>query len=218
MPASPELPPTTLTRYRDRGSQERTHLDALLDEVLVGTLSTVADGQPWSLPTFFARDGDRVLLHGSTGSGILRHAATGAPLTLTVFALDAIVVAHTTFDSSANYRSAVLRGTAHVLEGDDAAAAMDVVSDKLIPGRVAEVRTTTGKELAATLVLALPIADSSWVYKARIGGAGEPDEETSAWAGVVPLRTVAGEPVPEPWLPPGTPVPPSVEGMRHRLS
>lgn len=212
------LPPTHLTRYPDRGREDRAALDELLDEQLVGVLSTVAEGQPWSVPTFIARDGDRVLIHGSTGGGIMRHLAAGAPVTLTVFALDAIVVAHTTFDASANYRSAVLRGVVEVLDGGEKARAMEVVSEHLIPGRTAEVRPTSKKELAATVVLALPITEDGWIYKTRTGGAGLPGEETSAWAGVVPLRTVAGEVVPEPWLAASAEVPASVEAMRSRLS
>ena len=80
-----------LNRYRSRGA-DRDVLDALLDEVKVGVLSTVVDGLPWSVPMLFARVGDRILLHGSTGAGALRQVATGAPATFTVFALDGLAV------------------------------------------------------------------------------------------------------------------------------
>lgn len=154
-------PPADLTRLGDRRSRGRHDLDALLDEVLVATVSTVVDGLPWSVPIFFARDRDRVLLHGSTGGGILRHLAAGAPVTLTVFSLDAIVVAHTAFESSANYRSAVLSGTAESLTGTDAEVALDLLTDRLVPGRVIEVRSSTRREYAATTVLALPIGEEA---------------------------------------------------------
>ena len=98
-----------LTRKPDRAG-DRAMLDALLDEVKVGTLSTVVDGLPWSVPMLFARDGDAILLHGSTGAGALRDVAAGAPVTFTVFAMDGLVVADSLFDHSANYRSAVVRG------------------------------------------------------------------------------------------------------------
>ena len=105
-----------LTRKPDRGHLERDELDALLDEVLAGTLSTVVDGRPWVVPMLYARDGDRILLHGSTGAGALRHVAAGAPAALSVTVVDGLVVAHSTFDSSANYRSAVVHGELHAAQ------------------------------------------------------------------------------------------------------
>jgi uncharacterized protein len=147
------MPIDRLTRMPERGRADREHLDALLDSELVGTLSTVSpDGEPWVVPIFFARDGDRVLVHGSTGAGALRLAASGAPVAFTVMALDALVVGHTTFESSANYRSAVLRGTMTSLRAEEGSDALDTLSDRLIPGRVAEVRPSNARELAATWV------------------------------------------------------------------
>ncbi len=182
-------PLDALTRKPARAT-DRAALDELLDEAKVGTLSTVVDGLPWSVPMLFARDGDDILLHGSTGAGALRHVAAGAPVTFTVFVMDGLVIADTLFDHSANYRSAVVRG---VLEQvDDARSVLEVLSDKLIPGRVAEVRETTRKELAATVALRLPIVDGQWIAKARTGSPGIESEE---WTGVVPMRTVYDEPV-----------------------
>ncbi|MEH3156159.1 MAG: pyridoxamine 5'-phosphate oxidase family protein [Gordonia paraffinivorans] len=181
-----------LHRKPERGG-DRALLDEVLDEVTVGTLGTVVDGLPWSVPMLFARDGDRIVLHGSTGAGALRHVADGAPVTLTAFALDGIVVADTLFDHSANYRSVVVRGTLSSVHSDSGAA-LDALSDKLIPGRVAEVRGHTRKELAATATLILPIVDGQWIAKARGGPPGAP-EDPSAWTGVVPVRTVYDAPV-----------------------
>lgn len=120
--SAPDL--STLTRKPERAAA-RHELDALLDEVLVGTLSSIVDGLPWSVPMLFARQGDRVLLHGPSGAGLLRHSGGGSPVTFTVFTLDAIVVAPTAFDSSANYRSAVLRGTVTPLTGAEAREALN---------------------------------------------------------------------------------------------
>ncbi|MFK5688112.1 pyridoxamine 5'-phosphate oxidase family protein [Ornithinimicrobium sp. LYQ92] len=207
---------TTLTRKPDRGTDERAALDELLDSVPVGVLCTVLDGMPWSVPLLLARDGDRVLLHGSTGAGALRHLADGAPLTMTVFALDGLVVAHTAFDSSANYRSAVLRGSAEVLRGEVAERALEALTDRLLPGRTEEVRASTGREVAATVVLALPITEGAWLFKGRAGGSGEPEEGSAdVWTGVVPLRTVAGPLEPDPWNGSGAPVPPSVRRVQQ---
>ncbi|AOW94762.1 pyridoxamine 5'-phosphate oxidase [Rhodococcus sp. WMMA185] len=197
-------------RYPDRARTERAELDAVLDAAPMGTLATVVDGMPWAVPMLYARDGDRILLHGSTGAGALRHVAAGAPAVLCVAMLDGIVVAETLFDSSANYRSAVVRGNLVTLDEDDSAGALSLFSDALIPGRSREVREFRRKELAATLALALPISSGQWTVKVRDAPPSEPAESSSAWAGVVPLRSVAGAPVPAPWVTTGTPVPASV--------
>jgi uncharacterized protein len=208
-------PPQRLGRHAERGRTDRADLEALLDEVLAGTLSTVVDGRPWVVPMLFARDGDRILLHGSTGAGALRQVAAGAPAALTVVSLDGLFVAHSTFDSSANYRSAVVHGELVTLEGTEQEHALDLLSERLLPGRTSEVRPMTRRERAATLAMALPVTDGRWLLKVRSGGPGEPAEPTTAWCGVVPLRSVADPPVPAPWAV-GTPVPPSVRAFVDR--
>ncbi len=205
------IPP--ITRHRERAASGRASLDALLDDEMAGSLALAVDGRPWVVPMLFARDGDRVLLHGSTGAGALRHAAAGTPVVLTVFALDGLVVAHTTFESSANYRSAVVQGVAEVLEGEEKTAALDALSNRLLPGRTGEVAPMTAKEQAATVVLALPIRDGHWLVKTRTGPPGEPEGTTDAWCGVIPLHTVAGEVVAAPWTTATTPVPASVRAV-----
>lgn len=176
----------------------------MLDAAAVGTLSTVVDGLPWVVPMLYARDGDRIVLHGSTGAGALRQVAAGAPVAFSVTMLDGIVVADTLFDSTANYRSAVVRGRPEILRGDDAVRALTLMSDSLIPGRSAETRANSKKEMAATLAMTLPIEDGFWTLKVRDAPPPEPSAGLAAaggaWAGVVPLRTVAGEPEPAPWL------------------
>jgi hypothetical protein len=201
-----------IRRERERARTDRPALDSVLDAAAVGTLATVLDGQPWAVPMLYARDGDRIVLHGSTGAGALRHVAAGAPAAFCVTLLDGIVVADTLFDSTANYRSAVVRGHLTVIDPADAAYALDLMSDSLIPGRSAEVRSSSKKELAATLAIALPITPDGWTVKVRDAPPSPPDDAADAggWAGVVPLRTVAGDPVPAPWVDAGVDAPQSV--------
>jgi uncharacterized protein len=193
------MPPddlSALTRKPERAG-DRALLDEVLDEAQVGVLSTVTDdGLPWSVPMLAARDGDRLLVHGSSGAGALRHVAAGAPVTFTAFVVDGLVVADTLFDHSVNYRSAVVRGTLEPVIADDARRALDVFSDAILPGRSAEVRDHTRKELSATAILALPIADGGWLVKARAGGPGSADD-TAGWTGHIPTRLVYDEPVTE---------------------
>ncbi|MFC9790137.1 pyridoxamine 5'-phosphate oxidase family protein [Rhodococcus sp. NPDC127528] len=202
-----------IRRYPDLAGSHRADLDAVLDAAAVGTLATVVDGLPWVVPMLYARDGDRIVLHGSTGAGALRHVAAGAPVALAVTMLDGIVVADTLFDSTANYRSAVVRGRLTVLDGGGAVHALDLMSDSLIPGRSSEVRTHTKKELAATLAMALPIEPGCWTVKVRDAPPPEPSADSGGWAGVVPLRTSACEPVAAPWVEAGTVQPESVRRL-----
>ena len=123
----------------------------------------------------YGRVADRLYLHGSTGAGSLRRVAAGAPANVCVTLIDGIVVADNLFNSSANYRSAVVRGNPTRVTADEAYAALTAMSDRLIPGRGAEVRRHTDKELAATLVLMLPITDDNWTAKVRTGPPGDPD-------------------------------------------
>lgn len=204
-----------LTREKDRRVRDRAVLDLLLDEVLVGTLATVTtDGRPWAVPMLFARDRDRILLHGSTGAGALRQVATGAEGVLAVHVIDGLVLATSMFEHSANYRSAVVRGPLQRLSGDDAVEALDVISDGLIPGRRAEVRDMLRKEVSATVALALDITDDNWLLKVNDGDTDEEFFEEGVWTGVLPVRTEYGEPQRSAWLGADVPVPPSVEALR----
>ena len=209
-----------LTRKRERRAEDRAALDRLLDEVLVGTLSTVSDdGRPWVVPMLLARHGDRLLLHGSTGAGALRRVAAGAEAVVCAYAVDGLVLASSMFDHSANYRSTVVRGPLLQLTGEEAWSALDAVSDGLLPGRRDEVRPMLGKEIAATVALALDLTDDNWILKVRTGGTGEDPADVPAgtWTGVLPLHTVAGEPEAAPGAD-TLPVPPSVAALRARFS
>ncbi len=204
-----------LRRFPEQGVTDRAALDALLDGQWVGVLSCVADGRPLAVPMLYARDGDRVLLHGSTGAGALREVAAGAPAVLTVVALDALVVAPTTFESSVNYRSATVRGPLEPLTEQERADALDRFSEVLLPGRTTEVRASTRKELAATLALALPIRPDGWLLKVADDWPATPEEagaDDDVWSGLVPVRTSYGEPLPAPWAS-DLPVPESVRRL-----
>lgn len=206
-------PTTRITRLPAKGVTDRRALDALLDEEYVGHVGLVRDGHPVVVPTAIAGDGDRLLVHGSTGSGWMRALAGGADACVSVTRLGGIVVARSAYESSMHYRSAVLFGRFTALDGNDKTRALDVVVEKLIPGRGAEVRPSTAKEIAATRVLAMPIEE--WSLKVSDGWPedGPSDVEGTAWAGVVPLRLTPGTPRPAPDLRAGIDVPASVRGL-----
>jgi nitroimidazol reductase NimA-like FMN-containing flavoprotein (pyridoxamine 5'-phosphate oxidase superfamily) len=206
-------PRTRVRRLRERQVEDRDVLESLLDEALIAHVAIVVDGHPLVLPTSFARDGDRLLLHGSTGSGWMRTAASGVPACVAVSALDGLVVARSAFESSMRYRSAVLFGVLGALAGDDRNRALDIITDKLLPGRRAEVRAPTAREQGQTLVLAMPI--EHWSLKVSEGWPDDPEEDRAgpAWAGVVPLRTAARSPIPALDLADGIPIPASVQAF-----
>jgi nitroimidazol reductase NimA-like FMN-containing flavoprotein (pyridoxamine 5'-phosphate oxidase superfamily) len=204
-----------INRHPERARHERSDLHDVLDaEHNVGSLSTVVDGQPWVVPMLYARIGDRILLHGSVGAGALRHVAAGAQAALCVTHIDGWVYAHTLFDSSANYRSAVVHGELIKLTGDEAARALTDLSESMLPGRSREVPPHTRKQLAATQALAMDITDGRWTVKIRDEAPTLPPESDAAaadlWTGILPIKTVYGEPVTASYLPDDLPVAASV--------
>ena len=204
---------TTLKRLPERGEYDRAVIDRILDEAVICHLGFSVDGQPFVLPTIHGRLGDTVYVHGSVASRMLRSLGAGAPACLTVTLLDGLVVARTGFHSSMNYRSVMLLGVPRkVTDPEERARALDVVVDHVLPGRVAEMRRPSDIELRQTVVLALPINEGS--AKVRTGGPKDDPEdvEGDAWAGVLPLSLVPGEPIDAEDLKAGIPVPPSVTG------
>jgi len=194
-----------VTRKYGRQSSARVALDEFLDGQWWGVLS-VGDVarpngkvRPLAVPTLYVRHGDRILIHGSTGAGTLGIQGAGRQVALCVTAMDALVVAHSTFDSSVHYRSAVLYGDVQPAAREDREALLERFSELLIPGRTAEVRAMLPKEIAATNVISLPITDGDWVYKVNGGPVSEPDEETTAWAGIVPFSVTYGAPQRAEW-------------------
>ncbi|MDO3701095.1 pyridoxamine 5'-phosphate oxidase family protein [Micromonospora sp. C28SCA-DRY-2] len=202
-PADAEVGRTARTRVRrlpDLAAHDRASLYAVLDAGRVGHLAIVEGDQPYALPVGYARDGDRVLVHGATGSRLFRHLAAGAPACLTVTLLDGLVLARSAFESSMNYRCAMVLGTLASLAGDEKLAALERLSEHLLPGRWAVIRPPSAKELAATLVLALPLTECS--VKISAGPPDDPPEDLSreVWAGVVPVVESLGRPEPDPAL------------------
>jgi uncharacterized protein len=209
----PRRPIRLPTRLAEKASTDRADLDALLDSARVGHFAVVAeDGTPAVIPTMVVRDGDRLLAHGSTGSRWMRRLAAGVPTALGVTAYDGLVVARSAFESSIRYRSAVVFGRC-VTVSDAKERFLDLVTEALIPGRSAEVRRPTKAELAATLVLALPLED--WSLKISAGWPEDEDADVAgpAWAGVVPVREVYDAPLAAPDLRGGIEVPPSVRAL-----
>jgi nitroimidazol reductase NimA-like FMN-containing flavoprotein (pyridoxamine 5'-phosphate oxidase superfamily) len=202
---------TEITRLREKGSTDRAALDALLDSCRLGHFAFVRDGAPVVIPTAVVRDGDRILAHGSTGSPWLRALAGGTATCLAVTAWDGLVIARSAFESSIHYRSAVLFGSC--VPVTDTEHALDLITEALLPGRVAELRRPSAKERAATAVVQLPIKE--WSLKISAGWPDDPPEDVAgpAWAGVVPLHPTYGAPVPAPDLAAGIPVPPSVRAL-----
>ena len=218
-PAHPAAPSerTRVRRLPERGRYDREAIDAVLDAGLVAHLGFVSDSQPFVIPTLHARVGDCVLVHGSAASRTLRALGNGIPACLTVTLLDGIVLARSVFEHSMNYRSVVVLGRAtHVDDPGEKLAALEALTEKLLPGRWAEARPPTRKELKATSVLTLPLDEAS--AKIRDGGPEDgdtPDADLDVWAGHVPLVVTALDPVPDAALRPGIPVPPALRPYRR---
>ncbi len=211
MNANSRATPTRLTeKFVDT---DVTCLAELVQAAIVGHFAFVVDGQPRVMPIAIVADGASILLHGSSGSHWLRTLATGIPVALSVTAVDALVVARSAFESSMRYRSAVIFGSCVRVDGDEKIAALDLITDGLIPGRVAEVRTHTSKELAATLMLRLPIDE--WTLKVSNDWPEDEDADlaSDAWAGVLPIQSRFTDALPAPDLRDGIALPPSVRSL-----
>jgi nitroimidazol reductase NimA-like FMN-containing flavoprotein (pyridoxamine 5'-phosphate oxidase superfamily) len=184
-----------------RARYDREAIDAILDEAMVAHLGCAPEGQPFVIPTLHARVGDEVYFHGSAASRTIRALRAGAPACLTVTLLDGLVLARSAVHHSVNYRSVVVLGSARLVEDlDRRMQAVQAFTERLIPGRWQEVRPPTIKELKAIDVLALPLGEAS--AKIRTGPPLDDEEDYAlpAWAGVIPLHTRAGAPVPDPRL------------------
>jgi nitroimidazol reductase NimA-like FMN-containing flavoprotein (pyridoxamine 5'-phosphate oxidase superfamily) len=207
------MPRTRVTRLRAYQVEDRAVLDALLDGARIGHIALVADDHPVVLPTAIARDDHLLLVHGSTGSRWMRAVADGAPVCVSVASLDGIIVARSAFESSLRYRSAAIFGRFGRLEGDEKDHGLDVLVEKLLPGRAAEVRPSSRSERDKTMVLALPI--ETWSLKVSDGWPDDDEADVAgdAWAGVVPLTYGVGPAQAAPDLRAGIPLPPSVVAL-----
>ena len=186
-------PPDRIRVRREphRGRYDRETIDAILDEGVICHLGFAVDGQPYVIPTLHARVGDTLYVHGSSASRALRHAGSGGPVCVTVTLFDGLVLAKSVFNQSINYRSVVVFGTARVVPDEEKPAALEALTEQLVPGRWSEARQPTAQELKATWILALPIEEAS--AKVRSGGPeDEPeDEDLPVYAGVIPVHLAA---------------------------
>jgi uncharacterized protein len=189
---------TRVRREPERGRYERETIDAILDEALYCHLGFVVDGQPYVIPTLHARVGDLLYVHGSSASRMLRHAASGAPMCVTVTLLDGLVLAKSVFNHSIDYRSVVVLGEARPVEADEKLEALRAFTEHVAPGRWEEARQPTPLELKATSILALPLTESS--AKVRTGPPEDEPEDLAlpVWSGVVPIH-LAVEPSEYEW-------------------
>lgn len=202
---------TVPTRSKERAVYDHELVHAVLDEGYVCHLGFVRDGAPVVLPTLYARAGERLYVHGSTGSRPLRmtgQADPGLPVCLTVTHVDGLVLARSAFHHSINYRSVVVHGIAHqVTDPEEKRRALDALVDSAVPGRSYDSRPANAKELAATAVIRLDLNEVS--AKLRTGGPNDDAEDLGLphWTGVVPLTKGHGTPIPADDLAPGIELP-----------
>jgi nitroimidazol reductase NimA-like FMN-containing flavoprotein (pyridoxamine 5'-phosphate oxidase superfamily) len=192
---------TRVRREPQRGVYDRDAIDAILDEGFVCHLGFVIEGQPYVIPTLYARLGEDAYVHGSSASRMLRTLDWGVDACLTVTLVDGIVLARSIFNHSINYRSVVVLGRAIVVEHpDEKVRALEAFSNRLLPGRWRDVRPPTPTELKATSILRMPLVEAS--AKVRTGPPKDDEEDYGwpAWAGVIPLELTAGDPQPDPSL------------------
>lgn len=209
-------PRSEVRRLSERAAYDRQLINAILDEALICHVGFVHEGTPVVIPTIHARVGDTLYFHGSPASRMLRGMRSGEEICVNVTLIDGLVVARAAFHNSMNYRSVVVFGSPRIV--DDAAekwTALEAVTEHVIPGRWAESRPMTDKELKGTLVAALPISEAS--AKVRAGGPKDDaeDYDLPIWAGVIPLAAIPGAPIADPLLRVEVAVPPYVSGYQR---
>ena len=199
---------TRVVREPQRGVYDREVIYKILDEGLVCHAGFMADSQPFVIPTLYARVGDAIYFHGSAASRMLRGAAEGAQVCVTVTLTDGIVLARSVFNHSMNYRSVVVLGKAILVEkAEEKLAALRAFTEKILPGRWDDARQPNERELKATSILRLPLTEIS--AKIRTGPPEDDaeDYELPVWAGVIPLQIVVGAPIRDERCDLGIPVP-----------
>jgi len=191
----------SLRRRPDRGHYDHASVAAVLDQTFLCHIGFDVEGQPFVIPTSFGRKDKTVYVHGSSASRMLRHVAKGFPICLTVTILDGLVLARSAFNHSMNYRSAVILGTARLVEGEEKYRALEIMADHMLPGRWDETRLPNETEMVATSVLALDIAEAS--VKIRKGPPLDDDEDLAhpCWAGIVPVNSYVHAPIADPRSP-----------------
>jgi nitroimidazol reductase NimA-like FMN-containing flavoprotein (pyridoxamine 5'-phosphate oxidase superfamily) len=201
---------TTRSQVRqigNRGRYDRETVYAIVDEAPLCHVGFAIEGQPYVIPTLHAREGDELLLHGAPESRLIRHVQAGHPVCLSFALLDGWVLGKAACSHSMNYRSVVLFGRGRLVEApEEKLRAFELFTERMMPGRWAEVRPPNGKELAATAIVAIAIEEAS--AKVRDGPARDShaDQSLEAWAGVVPVRLAAGAPAAAEYVQDDTPL------------
>jgi hypothetical protein len=201
----------------ENGSFDRATIYQILDEAFLCHVGFITDGQPFVIPTGYARLGDDLLLHGSAASRMLRAMASGIDVCVTVTLLDGLVLARSIFHHSMNYRSVMIFGKAKVIsDGMEKLGALRALTEHIVPQRWSEARPPNEQELKATTVLVLPLQEAS--AKVRTGDPVDnvEDHALDIWAGVIPLRLSAGSPVVDGKLRPEISIPPSVADYKRQ--
>jgi nitroimidazol reductase NimA-like FMN-containing flavoprotein (pyridoxamine 5'-phosphate oxidase superfamily) len=202
-----------IRRLPERGSHDRDTAYAIIDAAIVGHVGTIRDGRPLVLPMFCGRDGDRLLMHGAPASGTVRR-GRDMDVCVTMTLLDGMVLARSSFHHSFNYRSVTIIGTATVIRDEaDRSRALSAITEHLAPGRDAQLRPTTTEELRQTAVLELPLDRYSTKMRAGPPGDDEADYDWPVWAGVLPITTTIGEPVPDDRLDEGIDIPAHIDAL-----
>ena len=200
-------------RVEDRAAYDAASINAILDEGWVAHVGAIRDGKPVVIPMYYVRDGDSLLLHGAPAAGAIRR-GKGEDVCVSVTLLDGLVLARSAFHHSMNYRSVVVIGTAEPVEDPaEKDAALERFVERIAPGRQAQIRPNTAKEIQGTGVLRLSLANAS--AKVRTGDPIDDDEdyELPIWAGVVPITEVLGEPIGDGRSPEGVDVPDNVRAL-----
>ena len=209
-------PRSTVRRLPDRARYDRATVDAILDEGLVCHVGFEDEGQPYVIHSVYARQGDRLVIHGSAASRMVKALAAGAPACVTVTLLDGLVLARSEFHHSMNYRSVVVLGRAsEVVDPGEKRRALEAIVEHVAPGRGGSVRPPNENEMRATRVVAVPLDEAS--AKVRTGPPKDDEEDYAlpVWAGELPLRLEPLAPVADPQLGPAIPPPPHVTGWRR---
>ena len=200
----PQTDRTKLKRLPKRGHFDRETVYSILDEGFICHVGFTVDGQPFVIPTGYARAGDKLYIHGSQASRMLRTLAGGLDACVTVTIVDGLVLARSAFHHSMNYRSVLILGRATLVDDpDEKMTALVALSEHIVRGRWADVREPTEEEMIQTTVLCLPIEEASAKIRSGPPLDDEEDYALPIWAGIVPLKLVAGEPINDPRLPDG---------------
>jgi len=199
---------TRLKRLAERANYDKEAVYRILDEAFLCHAGFVVEGQPYVIPTGYARAGETLYLHGSAASRMLRTLSEGVPVCVTVTLLDGIVLARSAFHHAMNYRSVVILGTARLVEDpEEKLKALRAFTEHVVPGRWAEVRWPSEQEFKSTTVLALPLEEVSAKIRSGPPVDEEEDYALGVWAGVLPLKLTPQEPVSDPRLASGAAVP-----------